>query len=118
MYAWLTAPPSSAAVSACGQHVLTAPIAEPAFLIDVRDRVCNCAAHAQVEALQLWARTADSDLYIAEALLGSALAPTQSLQEVLSSTIGRTPAGAPFLTRPISHEVRACMVQSNDVHGL
>ena len=31
----------------------------------------------QVEALQQWARNADSDLYIAEALLGAPLGPAQ-----------------------------------------
>lgn len=41
---------------------------------------CGITDLSKVEALQLWARTADSDLYIAEALLGSALAPGQSLQ--------------------------------------
>ena len=58
-----------------------------------------------MDNLRLWARTADSDLYIAEALLGQSLAPMQSLHEVLAGTVGRTEAGAPYLIHGISPEV-------------
>jgi hypothetical protein len=58
-----------------------------------------------VEALQSWARTADSDLYIAEALLGAPLGTNQSLQDVLSATVGHTEAGLPYLIKGVNQEV-------------
>ncbi len=60
---------------------------------------------SQVSALRLWARTADSDLYIAEALLGSMLGPNQSLQEVLAMTVAHTDAKMPYLARGVTAEV-------------
>eukprot|EP00775_Hariotina_reticulata_P008350 gene8350-8535_t len=45
------------------------------------------AAAGLVDELRVWARTAESDLLIAEALLGSSLGPTTTVTEVLSAVL-------------------------------
>jgi hypothetical protein len=69
-----------------------------------------------VEALQSWARTADSDLYIAEALLGTHLGNNQSLQDVLSVTVGHTETGLPYLIKGVNQEVRATLLELGRVN--
>jgi hypothetical protein len=41
----------------------------------------------QVDALRMWAKTAESDLIIAEALLGSSLGPLTTLAEALAAAL-------------------------------
>ncbi|KAL6760662.1 hypothetical protein V8C86DRAFT_1058572 [Haematococcus lacustris] len=60
---------------------------------------------AKVDSLQQWTKTADSDLYIAEALLGAPLAAAQSLQDVLASTVAVTDDGLLYLQQGLTHEV-------------
>lgn len=67
----------------------------------------------QVAALQLWARTSDSDLYVCEALLGSPLTPSQTLHEVIAATVSHGPGGSsPNLTRPLTPDILAQLEQS------
>lgn len=56
----------------------------------------------QVYLLLVWAKTAGSDLVLAEALYGSSLSPSQTLQEALQTCVAYTDTGMPYLARPIS----------------
>ncbi|PNH00417.1 hypothetical protein TSOC_013761 [Tetrabaena socialis] len=71
-----------------------------------------------VVSLQLWAKTADSDLYLAEALHGQALPPTKSLQEVVVGAVTYSPGGLPILGRPVSAEVVAALEQAITLSSL
>ena len=52
-----------------------------------------------IECLEEWAKTAESDLQLAEALQGNSLSPTQRLEEVFPATYSRDADGRIFLTR-------------------
>ncbi|KXZ46814.1 hypothetical protein GPECTOR_40g548 [Gonium pectorale] len=65
-----------------------------------------------VAALQRWAKTADSDLYLAEALHGQSLLPSKTLQEVVISSVTHSPDGLPILARPVNGEVVAALEQA------
>lgn len=56
----------------------------------------------QVHVLDKWAKTADSNLILGEALHGTSLLPSQTLTEVLESCIAYSPAEQPYLARSIS----------------
>ncbi|GLC37451.1 hypothetical protein PLESTB_001584400 [Pleodorina starrii] len=66
-----------------------------------------------VAALQLWAKTADSDLYLAEALHGQSMPPTKTLQEVVQGAISYSAVNhSPILARPVSTEVVTSLEQA------
>lgn len=65
----------------------------------------HASLYFQVEELQQWTRHADSDLYLAEALLGSPLGTGQPLSEALALAVTRLPTGEAYLTRPATSEV-------------
>eukprot|EP00198_Chlamydomonas_reinhardtii_P006390 XP_001695726.1 predicted protein [Chlamydomonas reinhardtii] len=71
-----------------------------------------------VSALQLWAKTADSDLYLAEALHGQSLPPTKTLQEVVLGAVSYTEEGLPLLARPVNAEVVAGLEHALTLAGL
>lgn len=60
------------------------------------------AIFLQVHVLDKWAKTADSNLVLGEALHGTSLLPAQTLTEVLESCIAHSPAEQPYLARSIS----------------
>lgn len=59
----------------------------------------------QVGELRAWAARASSDLVLAEAMYGSSLAPTQTLQEVVMQCILLENDGSPYLVRVPSEEL-------------
>ena len=58
-------------------------------------------ANAQAPVLQLWTRTSDSDLLIAEALQGSALSPMKPLSEIIESAVEHQGQSKIFLKRSV-----------------
>ncbi|GMH42583.1 hypothetical protein BSKO_10502 [Bryopsis sp. KO-2023] len=56
----------------------------------------------QVHVLDQWAKTADSDLILAEALHGSSLLPSQTMTEVIDASVCHSPPGLPYLVRSIT----------------
>lgn len=71
------------------------------------------ACRLQVPLLRRWARTADSDLSLAEALHGSPLHPSQRLQDVLAAAVTYHPStGRPLLAHPITQEVSDSLQQA------
>lgn len=83
-------------LSPCAWHVA----------IDSPAPCMHASLYFQVEELQQWTRHADSDLYLAEALLGSPLGTGQPLSEALALAVTRLPTGEAYLTRPATSEVR------------
>ncbi|GLI59507.1 hypothetical protein VaNZ11_001399 [Volvox africanus] len=71
-----------------------------------------------VAALQLWAKTADSDLYLAEALHGQAMPPTKTLQEVVQASVTYGADSTPILARPVSTEVVGNLEQAITLSSL
>ncbi len=58
-------------------------------------------ADVAAACLAAWARQAEADLALAEALAGVPLAPSQPLAAALPSLLALTPAGRVFLARSI-----------------
>ncbi|GIL58872.1 hypothetical protein Vafri_13838, partial [Volvox africanus] len=71
-----------------------------------------------VAALQLWAKTADSDLYLAEALHGQSMPPTKTLQEVVQASVTYGADSTPILARPVSTEVVGNLEQAITLSSL
>ncbi|GIL77205.1 hypothetical protein Vretifemale_6566 [Volvox reticuliferus] len=71
-----------------------------------------------VAALQLWAKTADSDLYLAEALHGQSMPPTKTLQEVVQASVTYGADDTPILARPVSTEVVGNLEQAITLSSL
>ncbi|EFJ48899.1 hypothetical protein VOLCADRAFT_90642 [Volvox carteri f. nagariensis] len=71
-----------------------------------------------VAALQLWAKTADSDLYLAEALHGQSMPPTKTLQEVVQGAVIYGADNTPILARPVSADVVASLEQALTLSSL
>ena len=58
---------------------------------------------SQVNRLRLWAKTAESDLQLAEALHGSSLPPAHTLEAALASATTVNATGSALLSRPVSY---------------
>ncbi|KAK9816451.1 hypothetical protein WJX72_000489 [[Myrmecia] bisecta] len=58
----------------------------------------------QVACLEQWAKTAEADLLLVEALLGAPLQPTQQLADVLPSVVVYDVRGNAFLTREVTKD--------------
>ncbi|KAK9821741.1 hypothetical protein WJX81_001109 [Elliptochloris bilobata] len=61
-------------------------------------------ADVAVACLEAWARQAEADLALAEALAGAPMAPAQPLAAALPSLLSLSPSGRVFLARPVGRD--------------